>query len=239
MLREIDRDIWVGEQPLKYFGLDVGTRMTVIRMNNGELVIISPIQSDELFIHQLNQIGQVTYIICPNLYHHLFVTDFQKVYPEAKLWATSGLETKRPDIQIDKIISDEQNKVLDEIDCLLFNGFKTLALSGASLLNEWVFFHRNSRSLILTDTAFHFDESFAMTTQLTARIMGGYKQLRPSLLEKLATTEKDRVKQSVRRVLAWDFERVIMAHGSIIEKDGKRRFKEGYEWFLGTCLEVG
>lgn len=121
---------------------------------------------------------------------------------------------------------------------MLFNGFKTLALNGASLLNECVFLHRPSRSLILTDTAFHFDESFAMTTQLTARIMGGFKQLRPSLLEKLATTEKDRVKQSVRRVLAWDFERVIMAHGSIIEKDGKRRFKEGYEWFLGTCLEV-
>lgn len=85
MLREIDKDIWVGEQPLKYFGLDVGTRMTVIRLKNGELVIISPIQTDDEIIHQINQVGQVTYIICPNLYHHLFVTDFQKIYPKAKL----------------------------------------------------------------------------------------------------------------------------------------------------------
>jgi hypothetical protein len=29
MLRAIDRDIWVVEQPLRYFGLSVGTRMTV------------------------------------------------------------------------------------------------------------------------------------------------------------------------------------------------------------------
>lgn len=238
MLREIDKDIWVAEQPLKYFGLDVGTRMTVIRLNKGELTIISPIQTDNALVAQLNQLGQVTYVICPNLYHHLFVKYFQNIYPQAKVWATSGLEIKRPELQLDKIISNEQDNILNEIDCLLFNGFKTLTLNGASLLNECVFFHRASRSLILTDTAFHFDENFTMTTQLTARIMGGYKQLRPSLLEKLATTEKDRVKQSVERVLAWNFERVIMAHGSIIEKDGKTRFKEGYEWFLGTRLEV-
>ncbi|WP_375498341.1 hypothetical protein [uncultured Nostoc sp.] len=34
----------------------------------------------------------------------------------------------------------------------------------------------------------------------------------------------------------WDFERVIMAHGSIIEQDGKSQFKAGYEWFLEMPL---
>jgi len=90
--------------------------------------------------------------------------------------------------------------------------------------------------LILTDTAFHFDESFSLTTQLAARLIGSYKKLSPSNLEKFATQEKEKVKQSVQKVLAWDFERVIMAHGSIIENDAKQRFREGYEWFLGTSL---
>jgi hypothetical protein len=52
MFREIDRNIWVGEQPLRYFGLSVGTRMTVIRLTSGELVVISPIQPNNATIQQ-------------------------------------------------------------------------------------------------------------------------------------------------------------------------------------------
>lgn len=85
MLREIDRNIWVAEQPLKYWGLEVGTRMTVIRLTNGELIVISPIKVDETTIHQINEIGDVTFIIVPNLYHHLFVSEFKAIYPKAKI----------------------------------------------------------------------------------------------------------------------------------------------------------
>lgn len=70
MLRAIDADLWVAEQPLKYFGLEVGTRMTVIRLNDGKLMVISPICPEEKVIHQLNQLGKVSYIVAPNLYHH-------------------------------------------------------------------------------------------------------------------------------------------------------------------------
>jgi hypothetical protein len=118
----------------------------------------------------------------------------------------------------------------------LFDGFRTLTLSGLSPLNECVFFHPESHTLVLTDTAFHFDESFPLMTQLAARVLGGHRKLRPSLLEKLATQDKKKVEQSVQKVLSWNFRRVIMAHGSIVENHAKRRFKEGYEWFLGKSL---
>jgi hypothetical protein len=236
MFREIDRNIWVGEQPLRYFGLSVGTRMTVIRITSGELVVISPIQPDNATIQQLNEIGEVSHIIAPNLYHSLFASNFKSFYPKAKLWAAPGLETKKPELPIDQVIQDSRNSFWDEIECLLFDGFRTVGLSGASPLNECVFFHPKSHTLVLTDTAFHFDESFPLVTQLAARVLGGYKELRPSLLEQLATQEKEKVEQSVQKVLNWNFRRIIMAHGSIVETDAKRRFKEGYEWFLGKSL---
>ncbi len=44
MLKQIDQNIWVAEQPFQYFGLGIGTRMTVVRLANRELVVISPIQ---------------------------------------------------------------------------------------------------------------------------------------------------------------------------------------------------
>jgi hypothetical protein len=43
MLREIDKNLWVSEQKFQFLGLEVGTRMTVIRLSNGELIAISPI----------------------------------------------------------------------------------------------------------------------------------------------------------------------------------------------------
>lgn len=230
MLKEIDQNIWVAEQKLKYWGLEVGTRMTVIRLENGEIVVISPIKVDELTINQINEIGKVNIIIAPNLYHHLSISKFKSVYSDAKVFAAPGLESKRQDIKIDKILDRGKIGSKDEIEYFLFEGFQILDLKGASPLNEIVFLHRESQTLILTDTAFHFDESFSITTQLTMRLIGGYKKLEPSILEKLATREKAKVKNSIQKVLEWDFERVIMAHGTIIENQGKEKLKKGYDW---------
>ena len=236
MLKEIDNDIWVGEQPLKYWGLEVGTRMTVIRLTTNELIVISPIHADNTTIHQLNEIGNVAYIIAPNLYHHLFVSGFKVIYPEAQLWISPGLDSKRPLLSADRVITNDEGSIIEQVDYVLFNGFKVLDLTGPSILNEFVFFHRRSRTLILTDTAFHFDDNFPLKTRLAAKFLGVYGELGPSLLEKLATREKEKVKNSVQKILCWDFNRVIMAHGSIIKEDGKKKLKEGYERFLGTSL---
>jgi hypothetical protein len=238
MLREIDRDIWVAEQPLRYFGLSVGTRMTVIRLINRELVVISPVQVSDTILSQLGELGTVKHIIAPNLYHYLFAANFKAFYPNATFWATPGLEVKKPDLLIDQIIKSGANDLWSGIEYVFFDGFRTLGLNGFDSLNECVFFHAVSRTLILTDTAFHFDESFPILTQLATRVLGGYKSLSPSLLERVATTEKEKVRKSVEQVLGWDFERVIMAHGSIIEQNGKEKFKQGYEQFLGKSVNV-
>ena len=234
MLRVIDTDLWVAEQPMKYFGLEVGTRMTVIRLSQDKLVIIAPIKLQDEMIDQINQLGNMSDIIAPNLYHHLFLDQCKQRYPNATVWVTPGLQDKCPDLLIDKILSDHTIQSLNGLEAAQVAGFNTLDIKGYMPLNEWVFFHAKSRTLIITDLAFHFDRQSSLSAQLISKILGGYQQLRPSLLEKIATTDKEQVHQSLQPILAWDFERVIMAHGSIIEQDGKRQFQRGYEWFLGA-----
>lgn len=235
MLKEIDRNIWVSEQKFKFFGLEVGTRMTIICLDNGDIIVISPIDVEEITIQQINQLGNVKIIIAPNCYHHLFLTNFKSIYPDAKIWAAPGLVAKRPDITIDRTLNDRGTiGNFDEIEYLLFAGFQTIGIGGSGVLNEIVFWHRTSKTLILTDTAFHFDASFPWQTRLVAKIVGGDRSLEPTILEKLASRDKERVKRSIQQVLNWDFDRVIMAHGSIIEQDGKRQLQTGYEKFLST-----
>jgi hypothetical protein len=236
MLKQIDSDIWVAKQPLQYFGLNIGTRMTVIRLANNELVVISPIPVNETIKTQLNEIGIVKNIISPNLFHYLFASDFKNLYSTATFWAGSGLKIKKPNLPIDKNLNDKGGIFGNELEYIFFDGMKTITLSGFDSLNEYIFFHSVSQTLILTDTAFNFDDSFPTVTKLVAKIIGGYNNLSPSLLEKIATTEKDKVKKSVEKVLHWDFKRVIMAHGSIIESNGKEKFKQGYEKFLNCKL---
>lgn len=232
MLRAIATDLWVAEQPLKYFGLEVGTRMTVIRLSPDQLVIIAPIQLQAEVIEQLNQLGNVSDIIAPNLYHHLFLNPCKQKYPHATLWATPSLQNKRPELLIDKRLNDSAIASFNGLEARQVTGFNTFDIKGYSPLDEWVFFHVKSRTLIITDLAFHFDRQSSRSAQLMCKVLGGYQQLRPSLLERIATRDKEQVRQSLEPIFAWDFERVIMAHGSIIESNGKQQLQQGYEWFL-------
>lgn len=238
MLRKIDRGIWVAEQPFRYLGLSVGTRMTVVQLENRDLAVISPIHVNDALVSQLGELGTVKHIIAPNLYHYLFAANFKTLHPNATFWGAPGLEVKKPDLSIDQIIKSDANSLWNGLEYIFFDGFRTLGLSGFDSLNECVFFHSASQTLILTDTAFHFDESFPVLTQFATRVLGGYKSLSPSLLERVATTEKEKVRGAVEKVLGWDFKRVIMAHGSIVEQNGKEKFKQGYEQFLGQAVNV-
>ena len=236
MLRNVDENLWVAEQPLKYFGLNVGTRMTVIRFENGDLAVISPIDVDKEMTDRLNQLGKVKSIIAPNFFHYLFLEKFKTLYPQAKLYGPSGLKVKIQDLPIDCFLEESREYFSGELEYRLFDGVNTFVPGGASPLNEYVFFHRQSQTLILTDTAFYVDENFSIAIQLAARVSGGFKQLRPSFLEQFATSDRQRVCLSAQTLLQWDFKRAIVAHGSIVEKDAKRQFREGYEWFLGQSL---
>ncbi len=127
----------------------------------------------------------------------------------------------------------EYSSLWVDLEGHLLSGFRTLGIGGFDSLNEWVFYHKASRTLILTDAAFHFDQSFPLVTQLAARVIGSYQALSPSSLERIATTDKKRVKESMEKILSWDFERVVMAHGSIVEIDGRRKLAASYDRFLG------
>lgn len=106
MLRILDHNLWVAEQPLRYFGLSIGTRMTVIRLTNHELVVISPIQLNPALTEALQALGDVTHIIAPNLYHYLFAAEFKAAYPAATFWATAGLGAKKPALAIDQVLTE-------------------------------------------------------------------------------------------------------------------------------------
>ena len=61
------------------------------------------------------------------------------------------------------------------------------------------------------------------------RLAGGYPGVCCSLIEKLVV-KRDVMRPELSRVLTWDFDRVILTHGAVVETDGRERLREAYRW---------
>ncbi len=237
MLHRLADDLWVAEQPQTYFGLSIGTRMTVIRQRStNRLVILSPIQPSAELETGLAELGVVGDIVAPNVFHHLYLQAFQQRFPLATTWGPPALRQKCPHLELDRLLSADTPSPWPELLLCSLTGLRTLGPTGPSPLHEVAFCHRASRTLVLTDSAFNFDTSAAWLTRLITRISGGFDGLEPTILERLATSERASLRRAMQLVLQWDFDRVIVAHGAIVETGGKQALARAYSSFLGSPL---
>ena len=104
MLHSIADDLWVAEQPLRYLGVALTTRMTIVRLANGALLVHSPIHLTDELRSAAESAGHVRFIVAPNRFHHLFVADWQKAYPDAQTFCAPGLDAKRADLKFTAIL---------------------------------------------------------------------------------------------------------------------------------------
>jgi len=234
-LNEIAPNLWTATRSLRFLGLEVGCRMTVVRLPSQALVLISPIALKNGDRALLDSLGTVTHLVAPNLFHHLHFGEAQAIYPNAMAWGVAGLPQKRPDLRFDALL-DQPGNFEETLYYQPFRGFSSILPQGIQLAHETVFWHPPSGSVILTDIAFNFDDTFPFTSRLAAQLLGTYQTLRPSRLEKWGTRDKAAVENSIRQVLTWEFDRVIPGHGAVLETHGKAQLQRGFEWFLGRSL---
>lgn len=213
--------VWIQDQ--KFMGLEIGSRMTVIDLDGrGTLFVHSPIALTPEIKSQLDNLGRVSFVVAPNKWHHLYISDFQKAFPDAKFFCAPGLEKKRSDLKFDGILNDVQGFPWNP-------SIEHKIIFGAPLFNEVAFFHQDSRSLILTDTALHICETSSLKTKLTFLLMGTFGKFGLSRLEKLLFIKnKEQFRASMENVAQWDFDRIILCHGQILESGGKKEFAKAY-----------
>ena len=224
-LRALAPDLWVADRPQKFYGLPVGTRMTVIRLADGSLLLHSPVELDAGLRRELDGIGRVRYAVAPNRVHHLYAGRVAESYPDARLWVGPGVERKRPDLVYVAVLGDEAPaEWRGQVDQVFF--------AGRPYENEVTFFHRASRTLILCDLAFNLREGTAFVTRWLMRSIRSYGYFGPSTLDPWLIKDRAAARASLERILAWDFDRVIVAHGDVLETGGNEQLARGYRWLL-------
>ena len=223
MLRALAEELWVCDQPLRFWGVEVGTRMTVVRLADGGLWLHSPVRPTAELRAAVDALGPVRWLVAPNRWHHLYVGDWQAAYPEAAAYGAPGLAKKRKDLALAGVLGDDAPPGwAGQID--------QIARQGAPVMGEVVFLHRKSRTLIASDSAHNFGDGAPAGTRAFFSLLGGWRGFRTTAVDRLVTRDRAAARASLERILAWDFDCVVVCHGAVLDAGGKAALARAYEW---------
>jgi hypothetical protein len=224
MLQKLTENIWVAAAPQRFLGLQIGTRMTIVSYKEGKLLLHSPVPLTQELRQGLSALGEVGAIVAPNRYHHLHVKDYIEEYPQALVYAAPGLPEKRKDLRFHDVLSDESPEAWE-------GRLAQTVVRGMPALNEVVFFHPVSRTLMLTDLCFNYPPSQSFWQRLYRRWIQDYEaKFAVARIIKLMVRDRGALRFSCDRILQWDFDRVTVTHGEILESGGKEAFRNAFRW---------
>ncbi len=174
-------------------------------------------------LKQLEEIGPVQFVIAPNESHRLYFSAFLDAFPNAQGFIAPGLAEKRSDLRdFSTLDASAHAHWADDFD--------TVFVEGLPILNETVWFHRATCTLILTNLLFSFAPHPLGLSQVMARLLGVYDQVAMSRTMKTMIKDKDTLRESVALIKQWEVRRIILAHGQIIETDAADKLTKSFDW---------
>lgn len=210
--------IWIKEYPVRYAGTHFSSRMTITRLSNGKLFLHSPCEIDKATKAAIESLGHVEFIVAPGSYHYLHVASAQKAFPEAETFICPGIERKQPHLEFNGLLADRPDeRWQDDFDQVLVRGNR--------FIWEVAFFHKATRTLMLVDMIENFtDETqdvnwfLKLWFKLVFRMWNNPK---PAPEYQLGWNDKEAASNSLRKILNWNFEKIIISHGDLIEENAK------------------
>jgi hypothetical protein len=233
--KQIAPGLWVVDGPI--VRLEVGpiampfpTRMVIARLAGGALWVWSPTALSSELRARVDARGTVGHLVSPNRIHYAHVAAWKASYPDAIAWASPGVRgraaAKGIKVDFDRDLGDAPDAAwAAEIDQLVFRGSR--------VMDEVVFFHRASRTLVVADLIENFEpEKLTFPERIFARLGGVTDPDGKAPADYRATFagHRDEARASVRRLLAWSPARVVIAHGRWYERDGARELRRAFRW---------
>lgn len=220
-LQPIAKDLWTIEHTLRIAGLPIGTRTSVVRLADGGLLLHSPGPLDTSGRSALEGLGPVRALVAPNALHHFYVEENARAFPEARIYGAPGVAAKQPGVHFHEELGDTAPAAWSaDLDQRLVRGMPGV--------DEVAFLHRASRTLLLTDLAFNVRHSDSAWMRLFMRLNGAYGRFGPTRMLKTRFRDRAALRASLERILAWDFDRVSVTHGEILEAGGREALRDAF-----------
>ncbi|HEX6993345.1 MAG TPA: DUF4336 domain-containing protein [Gammaproteobacteria bacterium] len=233
--KAVTTNVWIVDGPEILFGMPwpkmpFPTRTTVIRLDGGDLFVHSPTPLTDDLRAQIAAIGTVRHIVGPNRIHYWWIPEWHRAYPDAEVWLAPRIREQAGD-HIDfpgRELDSREGYPWDE-------AIDTLPIAG-SFMTEVEFFHRASRTLVLTDLIENFEPHKLRWPWRWLARAGGVTDPDGKMPRDMRWTfskYKPQLEAAVEKMIEWDPERVILAHGRWYERDGAAELRRAFRWVLG------
>lgn len=221
-------NVWIVDGPnVRDMGVMFTTRMIVVKLASGSVWVDSPVPVPFETLQRITELGPVRYLVAATPRHVWRLEAWHTLFPEAQLWVprTTPFTLKKGHLPLAGTLSDTPHP--DWV-----NDIDQLAFKGNPLIEEVLFFHKASRTVILDDLI-----------QIHPFVKG--KPLRNALIKlegvappyggvgldiRMSFTHRDLARRSLEKLLMWDFDKLIIAHGVCIEKDAKPFVAQAFHW---------
>jgi hypothetical protein len=228
-LKAIAENVWIVDGPAIGFGppglkMRFPTRMTVIRIG-GDLFLHSPTMLTPSLGFEAARLGTPRWIAGPSRIHYWWIPDWHAAFPAAEVYLAPKIREQA------KGRIDFPARELDGKDGYPWDdAIATLPVEG-SYMTEVVFFHRPSRTLVLTDLIENFEpQKLGWFARWLTRLGGANGSMPRDM--RMSYRNKAALKTAVVTMIGWDPARVVLAHGRWYERDGAKELKRAFSWLL-------
>jgi hypothetical protein len=226
MLHRLHDQLWERDEPMTVLGIELGHRMTVVRLPDGSLWVHSPVAYSDPLAAALAELGPVGHLVAPNYMHDTYLEGWLPRLPGVRFHAPRSFHKVFPQHRLTDVLGPEPPPAWGGV-------FEQLVVQGAPRLHEVVFLHRPSRSLIIADLAFNLGPDMSWLSRQLCRLNGCHCRFTPSRLLRSIIRDRAAFRASVDRILGWDFDRIIVSHGAIVTEDAKEALRRAYAFLAG------
>jgi hypothetical protein len=209
-------NLWLLAYPLKMLGADLRRNVTLIRLCSGKMIIHSTAPFSLEDVATIRTLGEPAWLLDGILRHDTFAKEGRTAFPGIPYLAPEGF-TEVAGVETIPIIPAPEEWVGELL---------ALEIQGAPASRDTALLHVPSRTLILTELVFNFSHKEPLWTELLLRVAVGSKH-QPGMSRPMKAGVKDKAAftSSLATILGWDFDRVVVGHGDVIETDGKRKLR--------------
>lgn len=224
--------IWVSERPIWFSGVRLRSRSTVVRLPGDALWVHSPCAPTDDVCAALDALGVVRWIVVPNQFHHLQAPATAARYPHAIVVGPKSAESRNPHVSL-TMGTDDPSYVRSTPDLI------PIPLSGVPFLDETVFFHPASGSLIAADLLMSACADDHWTWRIAARLFGRYGKVATPPDVRMHTRASDAVADTIARIRALPIQQILVAHADPITDRPVERLVDAWNFAVPATLRPG
>jgi hypothetical protein len=234
-LKCVDDDVWIVDGPVirlggSWLSAPFPTRATILRLDGRDLFVHSPTPLVAELRVAIERTGIPRWIIGPNRLHYWWIPEWRAAYPDAKIYLAP--KTK---LQAGDRLAFECHSLERPCGYPWDGQIATLPIAGR-YMTEVEFFHRRSRTLVLTDLIENFEskkiDTLAMRFLTWAGAVRDPDGSTPRDLRMSFWRNRPQLKAAIETMIEWNPERIILAHGRYYDHGGRAELQRAFRWIL-------